>query len=72
MKEEIPIGRSFVSTIGSNVFFSKEELDFGMLLPSKTCHHIIILYNISKNDKLNFEFGSSALGMSLSKPALMW
>ncbi len=34
-KTVIPKHRSFVSSIGSKVFFSIEEIDFGELLPGK-------------------------------------
>jgi hypothetical protein len=59
-----------VSPIGSKVFFSIEEIDFGKLLPGKAAHRMIILYNTSDHNKLNYDFGASNL--SLGSYGLMW
>jgi hypothetical protein len=58
---EIPKQRSLVSPIGSNVFFSIEEIDFGELEPGASQYRIIILYNLSKSNKLNFKFKPTGL-----------
>jgi len=47
--------------MGSNVFISLEEIDFGYVKPGKACHRMIILYNLSKTNKLNFDFSSHNL-----------
>lgn len=67
--EDIPGQRSLVSEIGSKVFFSIEEIDFGVLRPNQTSHRMIILYNLSKNTSLNFEFPTQGAGQ-LGKPGL--
>lgn len=67
---EIPRQRSYVSPIGSKVFFSIEEIDFGKLLPGKSQHRMIILYNLSKTNKLTFDFG--AANLALGSYGLMW
>ncbi|KAM3137891.1 hypothetical protein pb186bvf_009972 [Paramecium bursaria] len=56
--QEIPRQRSHQSPIGSKVFFSLEEIDFGELLPQKSAHRMIILYNQSNDRKFNYDFGS--------------
>lgn len=71
-KEEIPRQRSFVSTIGSKVFFSIEEIDFGEMKPGKAAHRCIILYNLSDTQKLNYDFGTSSFALYSNKPGLMW
>ncbi|EGR30774.1 hypothetical protein IMG5_123900 [Ichthyophthirius multifiliis] len=53
---EIPQQRSSVSPIGSKCCFSIEEIDFGLILPNKPTHRIIILYNLSKDTKLTYDF----------------
>ncbi|KAL4426641.1 hypothetical protein ABPG74_018719 [Tetrahymena malaccensis] len=70
-KEEIPRQRSFVSTIGSKVFFSIEEIDFGEMKPGKAAHRCIILYNLSETQKLSYDFGTSSFALSSNKPGLM-
>ncbi|EGR32899.1 hypothetical protein IMG5_067400 [Ichthyophthirius multifiliis] len=69
--EEIPRQRSSVSTIGSKVFFSIEEIDFGYMKPGKESYRFIILYNLNENQKLNFDFGSSSFALTQNKPGLM-
>lgn len=54
--QEIPSARSLVSPIGSKVFFSIEEIDFGELEYGKSEHRIILLYNLSTTNKFNFKF----------------
>lgn len=54
-KEEIPMQRSFVSSLGSMVFFSIEELDFGELESQKPQYRLILLYNASKDRKLRYD-----------------
>lgn len=41
------------------MFFSLEEIDFGELLPLKSAHRMIILYNQSQDRKFTFDFGVS-------------
>ena len=60
-KEELPSQRSLVSSIGSEVFFSIEDIDFGNIEPGKYEHRMIILYNISKTKKLGFNFKITGL-----------
>lgn len=60
-----------MSTIGSKVCFSIEEIDFGKLLPGKAAHRIIILYNLSKTNKLHFDFGGPNISIS-SDNRLTW
>jgi len=55
IKEEIPRQRSFVSSLGSSVFFSIEELDFGEVESQKPQYRLIILYNASKTRKLRYD-----------------
>lgn len=59
--QEIPSARSLVSPIGSKVFFSIEEIDFGELEYGKSEHRIILLYNLSTTNKFNFKFNQLAL-----------
>ncbi len=59
--QEIPSARSLVSPIGSKVFFSIEEIDFGELEYGKSEHRIILLYNLSSDNKFNFKFNQLAL-----------
>ena len=60
-KEELPSQRNSVSSIGSKVFFSIEDIDFGELEPSKIEHRMIILYNHSEANKLGFNFKVTGL-----------
>lgn len=60
-KEELPSQRSSYSSIGSKVFFSLEEIDFGDLEPGKIEHRMIILYNHSNINKLGFNFKVTGL-----------
>ncbi len=53
---EIPSQRSQVSKLGSTVFFSIEEVDFGCLEANTTEHRIIILYNSNPNQRLLYRF----------------
>lgn len=50
-----------MSPIGSKVFLSIEEIDFGELAPGKSEHRIIILYNLSQTNKLKFRFKKTGL-----------
>lgn len=59
--EELPSQRSSVSPIGSNVFFSIEDIDFGEVEPGKSEYRIFILYNLSQKNKLTFKFKSTGL-----------
>ena len=59
--EDIPRQRSLVSNFGSKVFFSIEEIDFGELEPEQCEHRIIILYNLSNVNRLNFKFKTTGL-----------
>lgn len=68
--DEIPRQRSFVSSIGSKVFFSIEEIDFGELVPLKSAHRMIILYNLSNQKKFSYDFGSSYFALSNNRPGL--
>ena len=54
-KEEIPMQRSFVSSLGSMVFFSIEELDFGEVESQKPQYRLLLLYNASKTRSLSYE-----------------
>lgn len=56
IKEEIPTQRSFVSSIGSKVFFSIEEIDFGEVESQKPEYRLLLLYNAHEEKKLNFDF----------------
>ncbi|CAK79907.1 unnamed protein product, partial (macronuclear) [Paramecium tetraurelia] len=67
---EIPRQRSHQSPIGSKVFFSLEEIDFGELLPLKSAHRMIILYNQSADRKFTFDFGVSQFTLSNNRPGL--
>lgn len=55
-----------MSSIGSKVCFSIEEINFGVLLPGKPAQRILLLYNLSKANKLQFDFSQSALQMGLT------
>ena len=55
-KGEIPSQRSQVSVLGSKVFFSIEEIDFGVMEPMQYEHRLIILYNSNHNQRLLFDF----------------
>lgn len=44
----IPFQRSMVSEVGSKVFFSIEEIDFGKMESNTTKYKVILLYNMSK------------------------
>ena len=54
--EELPSQRSSYSSIGSKVFFSLEDIDFGELEPGKMEFRMIMLYNHSETNKLGFNF----------------
>lgn len=55
-----------MSPIGSKVCFSIEEIDFGVLLPGKPAQRVIILYNLSKTNKLHYDFSASSIEMGLT------
>jgi hypothetical protein len=59
-----------VSPIGSKVFFSIEEIQFGELHPLKSAHRLIILYNLSTVKKFSYDFGSSYFALSNNRPGL--
>jgi len=61
IQEELPSQRSQVSTIGSQVCFSLEEIDFGEVDVNETEHRILILYNLSETNKLSFSFKNTGL-----------
>ena len=61
IREEIPAQRSFVSSIGSKVFFSIEEIDFGEIESQKPEYRLLLLYNAHDEKRLNFEFHSPKL-----------
>ena len=63
MREEIPTQRSFVSSIGSKVFFSIEEIDFGEVESQKPEYRLLLLYNAHEEKKLKYDF---------AKPTLAW
>ena len=44
--------------MGSKVFFSIEDVDFGVMKALSTKYRMIILYNMSKTHALNFDFTS--------------
>lgn len=48
--------RSIVSDVGSKVFFSIEDIDFEEMKPEETKYRLVILYNMSKDHSLNFDF----------------
>jgi hypothetical protein len=52
----IPFQRSMVSDIGSKVFFSIEEINFEKMEANSTKYKIILLYNMSKENSLTFDF----------------
>ena len=52
------------------MFFSLEEIDFGELLPLKSAHRMIILYNQSIDRKFTFDFGVSQFTLSNNRPGL--
>lgn len=54
------------------MFFSIEEIDFGELVPLKSAHRMIILYNLSQTKKFNYDFGSSYFALSNNRPGLCW
>ncbi|EAR97146.2 MSP (major sperm protein) domain protein (macronuclear) [Tetrahymena thermophila SB210] len=66
IENEYPQQRSSVSAIGSKVCFSIEEIDFGELKPHQQITRVIILYNLSNNEKLSFDF---TYGFSLQTKA---
>jgi len=45
--------------MGSKVFFSIEEIDFGELESGKYAYRMVILYNHSSTNKLTFDFKKS-------------
>lgn len=59
--EEIPTQRSFVSQLGSKVFFSIEELDFGEVESQKPQYRLILLYNAHKSRRLTYDFFKTGL-----------
>ena len=61
IKEEIPTQRSFVSSIGSKVFFSIEEIDFGELESQKPEYRLLLLYNAHEDKRLHYEFHTPKL-----------
>lgn len=56
IREEIPTQRSFVSSIGSKVFFSIEEIDFGEIESQRPEYRLLLLYNAHDEKRLNFDF----------------
>ena len=58
--KNIPGQRTSVSEFGSKVFFSIEEIDFGVMDPIQTKYRMIILYNMSKESALNYDFPSQS------------
>ena len=60
-QEELPCQRSQVSTIGSQVCFSLEEIDFGLVKAQESEHRILILYNLSEESPLVFNFKNTGL-----------
>ena len=56
VQEEMATQRSLVSSLGSQVFFSIEQIDFGEISSQKPEYRLIILYNASKDKKLHFDF----------------
>lgn len=52
----IPGQRTTVSEIGSKVFFSIEEIDFEEMAARETKYRLVILYNMSKDHALNYDF----------------
>lgn len=48
--------RSTVSDVGSKVFFSIEDIDFEEMQPDETKYRLVILYNMSKDHSLNYDF----------------
>lgn len=56
MSKPIPGQRTTVSEIGSKVFFSIEEIDFEEMNARETKYRMIILYNMSKDHALGFDF----------------
>ena len=64
--EEIPGQRSLMSDVGSKVFFSLEEIDFGSLRAKETTYRMIILYNLSRTSSLSYDFPMQNLPESKS------
>lgn len=58
MNQSIPRQRTSVSEVGSKVFFSIEDLDFGKMKANTTKYRMIIMYNMSKDRSLTFDFNS--------------
>ena len=56
----IPRQRTSVSEVGSKVFFSIEDIDFGTMKAQSTRYKMIILYNMSKTNSLTFDFPSQS------------
>lgn len=54
--KNVPGKKTKVSQFGSKVFFSIEEIDFGVMMPCETKYRMIILYNMSKENSLTFDF----------------
>jgi hypothetical protein len=48
--------RNTVSEIGSKVFFSIEDIDFEKMEPEETKYRLVILYNMSKDRSLTYDF----------------
>lgn len=48
--------RNTVSEIGSKVFFSIEDIDFEDMHAEETKYRLVILYNMSKDHSLTFDF----------------
>ena len=61
VQEEIPTQRSFVSQLGSKVFFSIEELDFGEVESQKPQYRLVLLYNAHKARRLSYDFFKTGL-----------
>lgn len=49
-----------MSEVGSKVFFSIEDLDFGKMKANSTKYRMIIIYNMSKDKSLSFDFNSQS------------
>lgn len=59
--EDLPNCRAYFGDEGQQAAFSYETIDFGELETGQTANRFVVLYNLSKTQKLKFEFLKSGL-----------
>jgi hypothetical protein len=57
----VPLCRSNLNGIGSKVFFSLDEVDFGEVDVQTPSRRMVTMYNLSEKNSLNFIFGMTGL-----------